>query len=403
MTAWNYNNGQRLRSFDQGSTKEITALVYAERGQLKNVVSVGWSRRVSVFKDKPEEDLAAAAVRPETERWAQADRHADDIQVLAYCPPALLASASFDGAIFIWNMTSASVTAKIPGAAVTANAPVSVAVTAPDGSDAATTAMPSGKSRSTFDNPALDEMLAQVTVNSLCFLPGRIGMHDAAALVAGCGGGRVCFWNIYRSRLLGEFHAGSDDTATITSLLVVADGQHLVTGDSRGWVRIWDVGGYCTKPHDSGSPPPPPLAREWRGHLSAITSLVCMAPADGSTRRLLSSSADGRVRMWTLAEGGLVGTFGQSREWALDDDETFQHPGRPAEIVQLEESLVAAAAREAKEEVSRAPPLFAARCGPRSTLMRSAPSPHPLATTLGQRPLATTHPRLLHTLSAPRS
>jgi len=29
VTAWNYNNGQRLRSYDQGSGKEITDLVYA--------------------------------------------------------------------------------------------------------------------------------------------------------------------------------------------------------------------------------------------------------------------------------------------------------------------------------------------------------------------------------------
>jgi len=151
------------------------------------------------------------------------------IQVLAYCPPALLASASFDGSIFVWNMTSAAVTAKL----VTPNArwlaPGTTTITI-----ATQPTVAAGDSSSAFGNAALDGMLAQVTVNSLCFLPGRVGVFDGAALVAGGGGARVWFWNIYRGYLLGGFCAGDDHSVAITSMAVVEDGRQLITGDSQG-------------------------------------------------------------------------------------------------------------------------------------------------------------------------
>ena len=46
--------------------------------------------------------LQAFDLRPQPE-WRGGNVHKDDILTTAYCPPNLLATASFDGEIIVWS------------------------------------------------------------------------------------------------------------------------------------------------------------------------------------------------------------------------------------------------------------------------------------------------------------
>ncbi len=98
------------------------------------------------------------------------------------------------------------------------------------------------------------------------------------------------------------------DQLIITRIAFSPDGQSLATactseesGESRGWLRSWDV--------NTGQ-----QQHEFSGHVRGITS-VAYSP-EGT--QLVSGSFDGTVRVWDVADAKLTQTLRGHRDWVWD-------------------------------------------------------------------------------------
>ena len=183
-----------------------------------------------------------------------------------------------------------------------------------------------------------------------------------ATLIAVCAGGWIRFWSIdHTSGLLGQFNAGHTPGNNVNAVCLDTDEDHLITGDSEGYIKVWDITQYCTSSrykksylmkstkHDKfplmqnqqsklraqhtkqsrHRPPPkctdpdgtwfaPPLLNSFRGHLQAITDITYIPKGD----RIATSSVDCSIRVWTLY-GEFTGICGQDTpwQWSIDNME----------------------------------------------------------------------------------
>ena len=67
------------------------------------IVSAGWNRQISMFKDDPD----ALTLHPEQDPQGGAKKwHKEDILAMAFLAPYMLATSSYDGEIIISNIDS---------------------------------------------------------------------------------------------------------------------------------------------------------------------------------------------------------------------------------------------------------------------------------------------------------
>ncbi|XP_013411389.1 WD repeat-containing protein on Y chromosome [Lingula anatina] len=204
------------------------------------------------------------------------------------------------------------------------------------------------------------------SVDKLLFLQNREHNQETATLIA-CGAeGWVRAWSIHhQGGLLGQFNAAHKPDEAVLAMATDSQNEYLITGDTAGYIKVWDITEYCVKrtkwmeseecrlatekrrakfpylkeskvpanfrlPEKQTKPqgvvhlaPPltsnpeqtlkmPPLLNSFRGHLKAITSIDFVEGKD----LLVTASSDCTVRLWTLC-GRFVGTFGQKNPWDL--------------------------------------------------------------------------------------
>jgi WD40 repeat protein len=168
----------------------VTSLVYLQQGMAKTLVAAGWDRKLHAFRDTLEDDLMVGASYPMRGRWAVAEPHTDDVLAMAYCPPKYVASAAYDGTIFVWNMSSASVTGRF-------RAP----------SDDFTSGTARLSRRLTTTAARVESMMEEHAILSLQFLTTRPMAPRVGNLVAGGCRGRVYIWSAANAgRLIARFH-----------------------------------------------------------------------------------------------------------------------------------------------------------------------------------------------------
>ncbi|XP_064622322.1 WD repeat-containing protein on Y chromosome-like [Lineus longissimus] len=202
------------------------------------------------------------------------------------------------------------------------------------------------------------------SIDKVLFLTRReVGM-DTATLMTGGGEGWVRAWSVHhKGGLLGQFVAVHKPDECVTSMFVDPRNEFLATGDSAGYVKVWDISDYCisdeqfakifpgdrkkmkeerqrrfpyfrfdkkTKeirdrciafdqlptPNNNSDPlrtmKMPVLLNSFRAHLKSITCLDFIEKRD----MIISSSSDCSARLWTLC-GRYIGTFGQTRPWDI--------------------------------------------------------------------------------------
>ncbi|KAG5281841.1 hypothetical protein AALO_G00049380 [Alosa alosa] len=191
----------------------------------------------------------------------------------------------------------------------------------------------------------------RLAVEKALFLGTRERSPDTAILLTSAADGYIYAWSIHhQGGLLGKFKAVHGDSTSISSMSTDLHNQMLLTGDSQGYIMLWNIGKYCycmqggqeslcQQPGDINLPSlipkycnlegprrivtqdaskqvidgwtvslvPPPLLSSWRCHVKSIVSLeyverFCL---------IVTASLDCNVRLWTIA-GGYVGTFGQA-------------------------------------------------------------------------------------------
>lgn len=324
VKVWNFNIGLCLRKLRSVASTEVSGIV-----EMKNqaMVTAGWWRTLSYYRDQEDHYY----VQPD--RSIQGIGHAEDIQCLEHCGGNNVATCSYDGVIIIWQIEMLSIKRKIT-------------------------------IETRREHPE-----APSATEKLLFLEQR-SRSRGGSLVAGGAGGWIRFWNIYSGSLVGAFQIVSDVSAeeaalnksrSASALATSREFGILVTGDSCGEVKIWNISNYCCKqaPRRVGSPP---LVSSWIAHAGAIVTLqiidqprelvkcpkqqgsaasperlgcatVLSSPKESdpttaagngasTLRMILSASADKTVRLWTI-DGTLIGTFGQHEPWDISNPDLY--------------------------------------------------------------------------------
>ncbi len=114
------------------------------------------------------------------------------------------------------------------------------------------------------------------------------------------------------------FYGPSEPGESILAMCADATNQHLVCGDTRGEIRVWNIADYCCLitspvPFDSNAPP---LVNSWQAHVSPI--IFCgWTDYKGHGDFILTASTDHTARLWTI-KGEEIGIFGQRQHWDIE-------------------------------------------------------------------------------------
>ncbi|KAI8818235.1 WD40-repeat-containing domain protein, partial [Fimicolochytrium jonesii] len=269
IKVWNFNNGQLIQELMKGDNAEVTSILYIEIKSTPYMVATGWNRLIQLFPA----DSESLKVQPTV---TMPSAHKDDVLTMAFSPPDLLATGSYDGEIIFVNVGGAGT---IVG-------------------------------RVKVDDP--DDR--RVSVDKILFLHRRAQDPDSRAnLISSGSDGIVRWWNTHETLLVHEQDATLGRHEGVFSMCLNSQNTVLVTGDAGGYISVWDVKDTCmAKRHKRMA-----LVKVFRAHLRSVTSLDM---TDGGS--LVSASTDRTVRMWTLA-GGYIGTFGQIAAWDVSNPSTF--------------------------------------------------------------------------------
>ncbi|XP_033112212.1 WD repeat-containing protein 64-like isoform X2 [Anneissia japonica] len=150
-------------------------------------------------------------------------------------------------------------------------------------------------------------------------------------IIASChADGFIRFWNL-DGELLQECTSITKRLGSgITAICSDEDCNFLITGDSKGYINIWDVEAFLKNPKSEEHG----LIKQeisWRAHLTRVASLVYI----GSMQVIVSGSTDGSVRMWYGQEpqqGHFMGFFSQHRPWNFPNAERSSSPVLPYDI-----------------------------------------------------------------------
>ncbi|XP_014668843.1 PREDICTED: WD repeat-containing protein on Y chromosome-like [Priapulus caudatus] len=341
---WNFNNGACLRELVPAGRREVTSIICPKQ----RIIVAGWNRKVTTFIDDVDDDSC--------KEWQS--RHADDILSMAYMSPGVVATSDYDGAIIIWSLETghalttlhstrrATQTKKRPTTQPATHTkqsrgatqpktqtqakqsrgvtqPMTQPMTQPSASQqqhhssAKSSPSAAGAAHPRRDTTGIFGYQKRhlASVDKIIFLTARENRADTATLLAAGADGYVQAWSIHHGgRLLGRFHAAHDRGESVVALQTDAANRLLVSGDSKGYVRVWDISRYCTTAPsgDRRDASFPVLLNSFRGHLKAITNLDYVE----ESRLIVSCSADCSIRLWSLC-GRYVGTFGQDKPWSL--------------------------------------------------------------------------------------
>ncbi|XP_072849857.2 cilia- and flagella-associated protein 337 [Pogona vitticeps] len=294
LKIWNYNSGQCLKTLKrEDRSEEVCDCTYVEVNKNKYIIGVGWDRRINLFYDSTDNmhhfQTPQACWQDDINRG-----HKEDILCVAQCPPALLATSSYDGEIIVWNMHSGHICHKF-------HTPIA----------------PSALGTESIDG----------TVTQVIFLMTRAVKFEssAASLLSNGPQGSLHFWSLGTEDPLLAHFIPSRGNSLISSIAVTANDSYLYVADEDGYVYIHDIQEYAVQDPETEAPK---YVNHWRAHLKQIVSLEVI----DEDNVLLSCSVDRTVRLWSL-QGEYIGTFGQAEPWEIFTPSSWKHPRVPYEIL----------------------------------------------------------------------
>ncbi|CAG5129992.1 unnamed protein product [Candidula unifasciata] len=288
---WNFSVGVVLRVLDMSHCQKITSIVMA-----KSLIYVtGWNKYINVFSDfKGEEALKKS--------WQK--RHNEDCLSLCILEPNLIASSSYDGSIVVWSrettesycLLSASFNHKpelntaVRGGGNKKNIMSVVADLDQESDDeeeqGEDSFMTIGKhlrkeggwyrllralkkrqierekrraaaERKDFSakykkkkrrmNMQGLSLVYESAVECMVFLESRRPIDpQTATLVAGGAECWLRFWSLHpKGGLLGQFTSTRRKLENIRCMVTDKNNEYLITGDTMGLLRIWDIKEFC--------------------------------------------------------------------------------------------------------------------------------------------------------------
>uniref|UniRef100_A0A8I5TU05 WD repeat-containing protein on Y chromosome n=1 Tax=Pongo abelii TaxID=9601 RepID=A0A8I5TU05_PONAB len=215
-------------------------------------------------------------------------------------------------------------------------------------------------------------MLVQsnASVEKIIFLQTRPRLPHTAALLSSCMDGYIYAWSLHgNGGLLGKFPVDLDNGDVVVGAMATDKNDWiLMTGDCKGYIKIWDIKDYCTlidkQPFQSSgakvvseahnkfrllipqqlgtsfphyipledkevmaghtiSLVPPTLLITWKGHLDSVADILYV----DNFQLVISAGQDRDVKAWKLS-GDAIGTFGLSVWKRLQDAHDGPHENR---------------------------------------------------------------------------
>lgn len=200
----------------------------------------------------------------------------------------------------------------------------------------------------------------EAAVEKVIFLTSRPAKPRTAILVAGGSQGWIRFWSLLHSTgLMGQFNACSVKNESVVTMTTDPTNRYLITGDSVGYIKVWDIWNYCIQRdnpqteeddklrmndlrkefplltnnnemsnskcyQDIHRAPPlvsrpevthkvPLLLTSIKGHSQGISDLSYI-PTENV---IISASMDQSIRLWTVS-GEYKGVLGNDTPWPYD-------------------------------------------------------------------------------------
>ncbi|KAM6951056.1 cilia- and flagella-associated protein 337 [Aplochiton taeniatus] len=281
VKVWSLLNGQILHKLEPVTGSEVTGIVCLRDNQL---LVAGWSQRIAQYDIAGAKDVYVKADMS----WKSRQVHNSDIVAFASCPTLkVVATASHAGEVIVWTLET-----QRPLVRLRTQAP------------------------QTGSAPPVDGLL---------FLQRRAEGRQwrNTPLLVSSQSGCLYFWSLAgHTHTHGQFYRPGHSGESVIGL--ASDQQNnniLVTGDTAGWLSVWDISHYALDVAEEPHLQCPPLRCSWRAHRGAVVSVEVLQRPD--TLLVLSASADGSAGLWT-AEGQHVGHFGQEPGWDAQDPDTYQ-------------------------------------------------------------------------------
>ncbi|EDV19696.1 uncharacterized protein TRIADDRAFT_61879 [Trichoplax adhaerens] len=264
-----------------GKTVDINQILTLKR----QIFVVGGNKYPCVFQFS---DINVNSSRIYPNKWSAQEEHQDEIVSVAYHPPFKIATASFDGEIITWSLTTQKPTKKFK---------------LRDKSASTTTSRDGG------DTPIGSQ------ISQILYLVKRESSLYTCDLVS-CGGkGMVSFWNT--SSMLPHpsvTFVAHNEVKTIT-MAVDERNDYLITGDSDGTLKIWDIQDYYKATTEIKRQMPPAMVASSQPHADGITALeICVYQNEFY---ILAASLDWTVSISNI-RGVKIGVFGQAQNWKLE-------------------------------------------------------------------------------------
>uniref|UniRef100_A0A1I8GGL5 Calmodulin n=1 Tax=Macrostomum lignano TaxID=282301 RepID=A0A1I8GGL5_9PLAT len=355
MKVWNFQTGQVLHELEKTADAEITGMVAAPMQQ--RILTVGWSREVVCYRDSNPDDTKRVPLE-----WKGGVWHEDDILSCDFCPPDLLATASYDGAVLVWNADHEKLLLKLrEGYHETIEKKMCRAqgLTPPSTRGASdlrsrsrsrSRSRPNSRHRSAYQPPAR----TPAPVDKLIFLKKRAAdrRYRESGFLLTSEAGHIRFWSVHgRRHEMAVFCAAEGGPEAGECVLAMVSNKRdsaLVTGDTAGFVRTWSIANYALFQREQLETNSPHCLQEFRAHNAAIVSVDFAEIEVGEF--VVTASVDCTAKLFTIS-GEAVGTFGQPKPWDIGVRKTWMQ----AQIDRQKffEDVVTLGEQEAEEDDER--------------------------------------------------
>ncbi|KAJ3017644.1 UNVERIFIED_CONTAM: WD40 repeat domain 95 [Siphonaria sp. JEL0065] len=283
---WNFHNGQKIKELVKNDNCEVTEIIQIEMHATKYIVAVGWNRKVTIFLDDTDSDkeypYSTFPSGNEFPPW-----HNDDIMCVSFTQPNILATASFDGGIVLSNVQSGHLLKRLK-----------------------------------WPNHEVANINKSIEKE-------RLSNTQGADLITAGGDGVIRWWRTSEAELMWEMNgvkgrAGESIYAVITN----PTNSILITGDTLGWVMIYNIKETCIDGRENITVPP--VLCQFRAHTRCIVSI------DIFDTHIVTASTDGTSRLFT-SHGKYIGTFGQEQVWDIAEP---ANPPIPPDVLLVSEKDV---------------------------------------------------------------